>query len=58
MQEKNAKRTKIQARIDELNKKRNEYISRESAKTAKSDDVGRATQASVKSQGKKSGFAF
>ncbi len=56
--EKNAKREKIQARIDELNRKRNEHISRESAKSARHDDLGRATQASVKSQGKKSGFAF
>lgn len=56
--EKNEKREKIQARIDDLNRKRNEYISRESAKTERRDDVGRATQASVKSQGKKSGFAF
>lgn len=56
--EKNQKREKIQARMDELNRKRNEYISRESAKSSRHDDVGRATQASVKSQGKKSGFAF
>lgn len=58
VKEKNARRAKIQARIDELNKKRNGFISRESAKAPKGDDLGHATQASVKSQGKKSGFAF
>jgi TolB-like protein len=56
--EKNTKRTKIQARMDELNRRRNEFISRESEKSTRHDDLGRATQASVKSQGKKSGFAF
>lgn len=56
--QKNAKRSKIQARMDELNRKRSEYISRESAKTAKGDNLGSAMEASVKSQGKKTGLAF
>ncbi len=55
---KSEKRGKIQARIDELSRRRNEYLSRESAKSAKGDDLGKATQASVKTQGKKLGFAF
>lgn len=56
--QKSEKRGKIQARIDELSRKRNEYLSRESAKSAKGDDLGKATQASVRAQGKKLGFAF
>lgn len=56
--QKNVKRGKIQARMDELNRKRNEYISRESAKSAKGDNLGSAMEASVKSQGKKTGLAF
>ncbi|AFM11246.1 CsgG/HfaB family protein [Turneriella parva] len=56
--QKSEKRSKIQARIDELSRRRNEYLSRESAKSAKGDDLGKATQASVKTQGKKLGFAF
>lgn len=56
--EKNTKRTKIQARIDELSRKRNEYISRESAKNTKHENLGGAMEASVKSQGKKTGLAF
>jgi len=56
--EKEAKRSKIQTRMGELNKQRNDYIAKESAKVNKNSDLGQATQASVKSQGKKSGFAF
>jgi TolB-like protein len=55
---KSEKRSKIQARIDELSRKRNEYLSRAAAKSTKSDDLGKATQVSVKTQGKKLGFAF
>ncbi len=55
---KSEKRSKIQARIDELSRKRNEYLSREAARSAKGDDLGKATQASVRTQGKKLGFAF
>ena len=55
---KSEKRGKIQARIDELSRKRNEYLSRAAAKSTKSDDLGKATQVSVKTQGKKLGFAF
>lgn len=56
--EKNEKRGKIQARMDELNRKRNEYISRESAKSTKGANLGSAMEASVKTQGKKTGLAF
>lgn len=56
--EKTTKRKKIQARIDELRRKRDEYISRESAKTARKDNLGGAMEASVRTQGKKSGLAF
>ncbi len=56
--QKSAKRMQIQSRIDDLNRRRNEFISRESAKSAKGGDLGRATQASVRNQGKKTGFAF
>lgn len=56
--QKSEKRSRIQARIDELSRKRNEYLSRESAKSAKGDDLGRATQASVRTQGKRLGFVF
>ncbi|HNJ66652.1 MAG TPA: hypothetical protein PKW28_12215, partial [Turneriella sp.] len=58
VKEKAAKRAKIQARIDELNRKRNEYISRQAAKSAGQSDLGTAMQTSVKEQGKKSGMAF
>ena len=58
VKEKDAQRAKIQGRIDELNRKRNEYISRQAAKSAGQSDLGTAMQASVKAQGKKSGIAF
>jgi hypothetical protein len=58
VKDKNAQRAKIQARIDELNRKRNDYISRQKAKGARQNDLGSAMQASVKAQGKKSGIAF
>jgi len=58
VKDKNARRAKIQARIDELNRKRNDYISRQKAKGARQNDLGSAMQASVKAQGKKSGIAF
>lgn len=56
--QKSAERARIQSRIDDLNRKRNAYIGRETAKSSTAGDFGHATQASVKSQGKKSGFAF
>lgn len=55
---KSAKRARIQARVRELNDKRNAYLNREQSKSAKHDDFGRATQVSVRTQGKKSGFKF
>ncbi|HNL10832.1 MAG TPA: CsgG/HfaB family protein [Turneriella sp.] len=58
VKEKDAQRAKIQGRIDELNRKRNEYISRQAAKSAGQSDLGTAMQTSVKEQGKKSGMAF
>ncbi len=58
VKEKAARRAKIQARIDELKRKRNEYISRQAAKSAGQSDLCTAMQTSVKTQGKKSGIAF
>ncbi|MBV6492124.1 MAG: hypothetical protein LDLANPLL_00115 [Turneriella sp.] len=54
---KQAERKKIQTRIDALAKKRNEYILRASKENRK-DNFGRATQISIRAQGKKRGFAF
>lgn len=58
VKDKAAQRSKIQTRIDELNRRRNDFISRQAVKSAGQNDLGTAMQASVKAQGKKSGIAF
>jgi hypothetical protein len=58
VKDKATQRAKIQVRIDELNRKRNDYISRQAAKSAGQNDLATAMQKSVKAQGKKSGMAF
>jgi TolB-like protein len=55
---KNQARTKIQNRMNDLYRQRKEYIARESAKSGRRDSFGQALEASVKTQGKKSGMAF
>jgi hypothetical protein len=58
VKDKATQRAKIRVRIDELNRKRNDYISRQAAKSAGQSDLATAMQKSVKAQGKKSGMAF
>ncbi|HRP68248.1 MAG TPA: CsgG/HfaB family protein [Turneriella sp.] len=55
--QKQAERKKIQKRIDALTQKRNVYIGNAS-KSNRNDDFGRATQVTIRAQGKKRGFIF